>query len=195
MTSSDKCEGFLLFTAITLTITTSDDWAEVQGDVYIPLDLENTPLEIKTDSKLGSGDDVYVSFHTTRGERAGGLEISFYSTRYWLDYCNSWTNFPSNLPSEVEKIWRITLDKTAGIRLQIHCNGVEVLNVLMSDNTCSYSDWRYYWSKDVENIYFHPSHDTASDYYRTGQTGTWLSSMTICFPLHSIFSYCSYPPK
>ena len=111
-------------------------------------------------------------FYTAQREYAGGVAIDFSSTpQYRLWDCSSYTNFPSNLPSEVDKIWRITLDKTAGIRLKIHCEGVEVLNILMSDNTCSYSDWREYWSRDVEYIYF-TAWDTASHYYRAGQTGT-----------------------
>ena len=116
---------------------------------------------------------MYVEFYTTQGEYAGAVGIYFTSTpQYWLDYCSSFdTNFPSNLPSEVDKIWRISLDRTAGIRLKIHCNGVEVLNILMSDNTCDDSVWRKYWSRDVENIYFYNTGDTASDYYRAVQTG------------------------
>ena len=116
---------------------------------------------------------VYAGLYKTQSKYAAGFEIYFTSTtKYRLEYCNySRTNFPSNLPSEVEKIWRITLDRTAGIRLKIHCNGVEVLNILISDNTCSYSDWRKYWSRDVEKIDFYPSSDTASDYYRAGMTG------------------------
>ena len=146
----------------------ADDWTAVN---HITLDLENTPLEIRTNSTLGSGDKVSVWFSTTQRESAGGVHIYFSSTpQYYINYCSSSrTNFPSNLSSEVDKIWRITLDKTAGIRLQINCNGVEVVNVLMSDNTCMNSRWRNFWSGDVY-IYFAPL-DTASDYYRAGKQG------------------------
>ena len=159
-----------------LSTTTSDDWTAVQrGTIDIPLDLENTPLELRTNSTLGIKDKVVVMFCTTQIEGAGGLQIYFTSTtQYFITYCSSSrTNFPSNLPSEVDKIWRITLDKTAGIRLQIHCNGVEVVNILLSDNTCSSSRWGKNWSRDVEIIYFFP-YDTASDYYRAVQTGTCI---------------------
>ena len=151
--------------------TTSDDWTAVQHDVEIPLDLENIPLEIRTNSTLESGHKVVVRLYTTQRERAGAVEILFSSTpQYYLFYCTYRTNFTSNLPSEVDKIWRITLDKTAGIRVKIHCNGVEVLNFLLSDNTCGRSSLREYWSRDVEYIHFIGS-DTASDYYRAGQIG------------------------
>ena len=53
----------------------------------------------------------------------------------------------------------------------IHCNGVEVVNILMSDNTCGYSWWRELWSRDVEFIEFDSYYDSASDYYRAGRTG------------------------
>ena len=111
-------------------------------------------------------------FSTTQSEHAGGVGIYFTSTpQYYLSWCSySRTNFPSNLPSEVDNIWRITLDKTAGIRVKIHCNGVEVVNILLSDNTCSYSYWRKHWSRDVEKMYFSVS-DTASDYYKAGKQG------------------------
>ena len=157
----------------TLSTTTSDGWTAVQRGINIPLDLETTPLEIKTNSTLGSKDKVFVWFFTTQREEAGAVGISFSSTpKYYLTYCSTYrTNFPSNLPGEVDKIWRITLDKTAGIRVKIHCNGVEVLNVLISDNTCSYSNWRKYWSRDVEYIFFESSWDSVSDYYRVGKPG------------------------
>ena len=161
-----------LMSLTTLSTTTSDGWTAVQLGSYIPLDLETTPLEIKTDSTLGSGDRVYVLFYTTQEEPVGGVLIDFSSTRqYRLWDCNYYyTNFPSNLPSKVNKIWRITLDKTAGIRLKIHCDGVEVVNILLSYNTCNNSLWRKYWSRDVEYIHF-SVYDTASDYYRAGEIG------------------------
>ena len=134
--------------------------------VKLAIDLETTPLEIKTNSELGSRDRVSVDFYSSQGTRRGGVGIYLDSTpQYYLPYCISWTNFPSYLPSAVDKVWRISLTRTAGIRLQIHCNNVEVLNFLMSDKTCIYSYWSKYWTRDVEMIRF-SEHDTASDYYR-----------------------------
>ena len=98
---------------------------------------------------------------------AGGVTLHFTSPpQYELKYCiYSRSNFPTDLPTEVEKVWRISLTKTSGIRLVIHCNEVEVLNILMSYSTCSDSSWNNYWDRDVEKIRF-DSLDSASDYYR-----------------------------
>ena len=139
---------------------------------HITLDLENTPLEIRTNSTIGSGDKVVVRLYTTQREYAGAVWIYFTPTpQCYLSDCSYRTNFHSNLSSEVDKIWRITLDRSAGmIRLLIHCNGVEVVNILMSDDTCSGSRWRNIWSRDVEYIDF-SGYDTASDYYRAAKLG------------------------
>ena len=148
--------------------TTSGNWTAV----FPYIDLETIPLEIKTDSTIGSGDEVWVEF-TSDNSYVGEFGIYFSSTpQYYISFCMSYTDFPVSLPSDVEKVWRITLNRNSGIRLLIHCNNVEVLNILMSDNTCySYSSWSTYWNRNVERIWFHHS-DTASDYYRAGQSGT-----------------------
>ena len=140
----------------------------MQRLVRIEWDLELTPLVIRTNSVLGSYtyDQVAVYFYSAEGESAGGVSLHFTSTlQYWLSWCKSWTNFPVTPPSATDKVWQITLTRTAGVRLVIHCNDVEVLNTLLSEATCSYSWWSTTWNKDVTKIMFDSS-DTASDYYR-----------------------------
>ena len=135
----------------------------MQRDVRIEWDLESTPLEIRTNSVLGSGDQVWVFFYSAEG-LAGGVHLHFTSTlNYWLSYCTtSYTNLPVTPPSANEKVWRITITRTAGVRVVIHCNEVEVLNTLVSEATCD--TWSTGWNKDVTKIEFSSS-DTASDYY------------------------------
>ena len=151
--------------------TTSGNWTAVWPEI----DLETTPLEIKTNSTIGSGDLVYVDFYTSGGDEVGGVRISFTSTPvYFIRYCmSSYTSFPGNLPTDVEKVWRITLNRNSGIRLLIHCNNVEVLNFFMSYYSCYYWSESYsdYWSRNVGKIQFHYYYDTASDHYRAGQPG------------------------
>ena len=142
-------------------------WIAVQRDVKIDFNLEEHSLAIKSDSTMGSNDIVDVEFYTSQGDEVGALALYFSSTPvYYIWPCSSdWTNFPTNLPPGKDKVWRVTSTRTSGIRLVIHCNEVEVLNILMSDSTCSDSDWSTYWSREVAKIEF-SSYDTASDYYQ-----------------------------
>ena len=133
----------------------------------VDFDLESTPLYVKTDSVTGSGDELRVKLfdYTGEGLAAGGVFLIFSSPpTYSLWYCLTGANFPNDLPSTTDKVWRITLTRHSGIRLVIHCNDVSVLNLLLSDSECSNSGWYTYWSKDVEKIEFSLD-DTASDFY------------------------------
>ena len=149
----------------------STGWTQVRRGVDIDADLENSPLQIKTDSSLGSDETVHVWFYSSDDYNyryaAGGVILHFTSTpKYQLGWCTyNTTNFSTALPNETDKVWRISLTRTSGIRLVIHCNEVEVLNILMSDSTCNEEGWSEYWSRDVETIRF-KNIDTASDYYR-----------------------------
>ena len=150
-------------------------------------DLETSILEIRTDASLGSDKKLEVEFFRYYSSSAG-VTLHFTSTpQYELKNCiNSRTDFPTDLPAEKEKVWRITLTKTSGIRLVIQCNEVEVLNILLSDTTCSYSSWNYYWRRDVDKIRF-DSWDTASNYYRLRGKGTAYRGTS--FKLSSVDKY------
>ena len=140
----------------------------MQRDVFIEWDLESTPLEVRTDNVLESNEEVYVTFFPASKTYAGRVQLLTSTLQYHLHMCTkTWTNLPVTPPSVADKVWRITLTKTAGVRLVIHCNGVEVLNILISQATCSYSGWSTYWNRDVKKIQFYSS-DRASDYYRAG---------------------------
>ena len=130
----------------------------------IPHDLEKTPLQIKTDSAAGSKERVIVDLYTAGGDRAGQFQLYFLSTpQYNLHWCSSsWTHLHSRPPSEVNKVWVIT--KLPGPRIKLLCNGVKVLDITISDDTCSNSDWSTYWRRQVKQIRFHPQ-DSASDEY------------------------------
>ena len=148
--------------------------------MWINFNPEQYSLEIKTDSTLGSNDKVLVDLYTSQGDLVGVLDLYFYSTlQYFIEPC-SWdiTNFPTNLlPPDNDNVWRVTLTRTSGIRLVVHCNEVEVLNILMSDSTCDEPEWSFSWSGEVAKIKFH-SGDTASDYYQT-QPGSCVFSKYI----------------
>ena len=136
----------------------------------INFDLENSPLQIKTNSVVGSKERVHVWFYSG-SSWVGGVYLRFTSPpKYEISSCTSLTNFPTDLPSETDKVWTITLSRVSGeIRVVIHCNSKKVLNVVLSDTTCSDSRWSENWSRDVDKIRFLSSYDTASDYYRQGK--------------------------
>ena len=148
----------------------SGNWIVVRPD----FNLETTPLEIRTNSELESRNMVRLflyaeSYLNGADPTAAGLNIYFDSTlKYYLHYCSGRTrrDFPTSVPTKREKVWRITKTRSSdGIRLQIHCNDVEVLNVLLSDTTCEDSRWRMYWNRKVERMNFNWD-DAATDYYR-----------------------------
>ena len=148
----------------------------MQIDTKINYDLENSPLQIKTNCMMGDDDRLRVHFLTAEGANAGGFDFKFESfAKYWLNGCSSsWINPPDNLPVsfsfDPDKVWTIALRKsssTGETHIVVLSNNDEVVNVVMSDSTCDVSDWATFWSKDVEKILFH-SDDTASDYYRPG---------------------------
>ena len=116
-----------------------------------------------------------MRFYDAQRSDAGGVYFSFTSPpQYGFLWCTTsgtkanLPSFPTDLPSDTDKVWTISLSRTGEIRVLITCNDKEVLNVVLSDATCARSHWRNHWDKDVEKIKFHPS-DTASDYYRPGK--------------------------
>ena len=141
-------------------------WRAVQRDVMINYDLEKSPLEIKMDGDK----DLDVTFYSASRLPAGGVWIRFYIyPDYAIYQCKSYslTRLPSNLPSNSTKLWRITLTRDPTVRLQLHCNGVNMADILMSNSTCSYINYSKYWSREVAKIKFSAT-DTASDFYRPG---------------------------
>jgi hypothetical protein len=110
---------------------------------------------------------------------AGGFGIHFGSKlKYQILWCtkkfSDGNEFPTstNLPSRKDMVWRISLNKSSGTRLIVHCNGVEVLNVLLSSSVCTgYRNWKDLWNKKATMIYFSSVDDTASDYYRNPHQG------------------------
>ena len=139
--------------------------------MLIDFDLENTPLEIKTNSTIGSNEKIDVELYTAQEKLVGYLIIGFGqpASQYHIYRCIPLgANFSRTLPSVTDKIWRITLARTLTPRIVIHCNEVEVLNFTLSNSTCEKTKlhWSYNWNRiPVAKIKFY-RHDTASDSYR-----------------------------
>eukprot|EP00116_Pleurobrachia_bachei_P003169 sb/3463431/ len=182
----DVVEEIKFYDADTASDFYKADWTGVEGGTDIPWDLEGTPLQIKTNSTLGSNEEISVEMYKTGGIIFSHVDVRFTSPmQYYMAYCSDWTDLPVQPPVEVNKIWTITKTETA---LIITCNGVEVLNLLFADS--SISDCVPKLGGDVvEEIAFR-SGDTASDFYRAetiecpaftveGSTkGNWTTSPT-----------------
>ena len=143
-------------------------WTSVTRDVYIDYDLEEHPLQIKTNSAAGTQEKVYVQFYTAEEEYISDIRLYFAATpQYLIGFCSYYSNFPVDLPTALVKIWTITRTATT---LVIACNDVEVVNYVYSDS--SDSNCVPYHNRDVDRIFFY-EHDTASDEYRQEPTGAW----------------------
>ena len=144
-------------------------------NVKINFNLENYPLQIKTDSEVGSDEEVRVMFYDSQEGLIGGIYLFFKSTpQYFIGYCSSsYVDIP-NLPSVIEKVWTITFTRTSDVvTLVVHCNEVEVFNVVISDTICKLDYATTFWSrKPASKILFLSDGgtiDTASDFYRQGK--------------------------
>ena len=134
----------------------------------IGFNLEQFSLNIKTDSTPESNAKVEVYFYNRQGQNVGELALDFHSPpKYYIRGCTSGSTY---FPTATEKVWRVTLTRTSGIRqLVVHCNEVEVLNTLTLDVACVQGIWSTYWS-GVTGIQFTYS-DTASDFYKHVKPG------------------------
>ena len=82
----------------------------------IPFHLESTPLQVKTDSTTGSGEQISMYINSADGVSIGRVLVRFASPfQYYIHLCtgNGWTDLPVQPPEEVDKIW--TFQKTASI--------------------------------------------------------------------------------
>eukprot|EP00116_Pleurobrachia_bachei_P005439 sb/3465701/ len=142
-------QAVLCGTAVVLTVIGDcfSDWTAVEREVKIPWDLEATPLQIKTDSTLGSGDMIRVKVYDKDSNYITSAGVVFSSTmKYGISHCtNNWADLPVQSPVEVDKIW--TFSKTRPPSSSY---------VIM---------WRW-GESDVEEIRFKDVTDTASDFYR-----------------------------
>ena len=100
------------------------------------------------------------------------LQIRFFQIsgppKYLVNTCiPSESDFPTKPSAAAEKVWKLTYSRSSDTRLKIHCNGEEVLNLLINAQTCyAFSSWNNFWARTVDRIRFETA-DTASDQYRS----------------------------
>ena len=127
-------------------------------------DMDTTPLQIKTDSAVGSQEQLhFASSLADEGLSWKVIVKVLFSDpiQYKLSWCNEFSNFSVDLPAEQNKIWTITETATT---VKIACNEVEVMTYTFSYSTMN--DCVKRWATDSAVIRFGGSHDTASDEFR-----------------------------
>ena len=145
----------------------------------IQYDLHNNPLQILTDSVVGSEDLIRVGFFS-EDSLGGSVLVKFTDPpQYAIGWCihPDWVTF-TNMPVEDTRVWTITKTATS---LALVCNGVEIFNYLFSESAKSNCVPK--WSGDMVTIEFMSDIsrvDTASDKYRAKPTGNSLQLLT-CF--------------
>ena len=141
----------------------------MKNKLKIDYDLENSSLQIKTNSEVGSDEELRVKYFNNEGGKAGGITLFLTSNpTYSLWFCSSGNEFLTELPTETDKIWTLSLTRTPSVKLVIHCNDKEVVKVVLSDTTCDDTSWSSIWIREVVKIEF-TKMNTAADFYRSGE--------------------------
>jgi len=170
---------YRLIESLQIPFATSEWIATGERNVDIVYEIETNPLQILTDSVVGSEDLIRVGFFSEDGS-GGAVFVKFTDPpQYAIGWCihPDWVTF-TNMPVEDTRVWTITKTATS---LALVCNGVEIFNYLFSESTNSACVTR--WSGDMVTIRFMSSDnvvDTASDKYRAKPTGNFLQLLT-CF--------------
>ena len=128
---------------------------------------------------------MYVVFNDKNWNYAGCVLIEFYEQiKYSLRDCTPYIPFYT-LPIERQKTWIIRYDYTKG-SVVIHCNEIEVVNVLLSSE-CTQPKWREIWEKETTKIKFTIT-DSASDRYCfSSNPGKQNGEFWEVLPIHDVF--------
>ena len=147
-----------------------NDWSAVgEKGRKIAFDLTITPLQIKTESEIGSGGKILVDFDDEDDFTTPvWIKVVLTSTpTYTICYCEP-NNLELDLPtitSDVDKIWTFKKD---GSILKLLCNEHEVNSFDTSKSEIT--NCKEYWNKDLKYIRF-DTEDTASFLFRGFRDG------------------------
>ena len=148
----------------------------MEQGVTVDHDLEKIPLEVKTHSE--TDEEVNINLYDSEGSGPTlvlRIKAAADNSRFLIGSCTKPTKYSSELPAGKDKIWRIT--KLPGPLVQVHCNGVMVVDFLISDPNCDKSGWEK-WFNDVVRIQFDWHWDSASNFYRPFQ-GDYLCNWVL----------------
>ena len=132
-------------------------WIKPERTTSDLMNMKVAPLQIKTDSSIGSGDVIDVQFTDMGVYPSGGVEITF-SDPMTVQFkrCTETPITLTNVPAGDERVWNVY--RVFG-RVKIECNDVTVANVKLS--SCTHAE-RWVYDRSVDKVIFSAS-DTASD--------------------------------
>ena len=147
------------------------DWtASGERNQDINFNIRSTPLQIHTDSDIGSGDRMWTRFFDPDGG-GRGIFLPLYSSPYYdIGFCQDDIEIPlDKLGTNKNRIWTIELDSS---RVKLSCNGIQIFDYdpQLSDS----QECREKWSLGASILKFGKNtweEDTASDFYREYITG------------------------
>ena len=144
----------------------SSDWTAVTKSQNIDFDLETTPLQIQTDSMVGSGDLLWVRFNPLNSDIGPGIEIRFHdSPSYHIGFCSLDSTVFTIPSTENTKVWTFRKSATT---IQLLCDTKQIFKLNFADS--SSQDCKNKWSLDTAYIKFQ-STDKASDSFRQRPKG------------------------
>ena len=127
-------------------------------NAIIDISLDVTPVQVQTDSAVGSGDILWVRFVEHSTDNGPGVQIIFSDPpTYSLGYCAH--NYEFTMPAGPERVWKIS--KEDG-RIKLVSNGDVIFDIDYSTSTNDLC--KYYWSLDFGQMKFQGG-DTASVSY------------------------------
>ena len=152
----------------------SQDWAEVERETFVTVNLESTPLQIKCNTAVDN--QVVVSLYSADNRVTGAFALHFSTPQqYHLGYCSGpRRTLPQQLPYNKDDM-ALTIVKKPGPILEVYrtvnSDNTLVIRAVLSDSFCDNTqfNWRNYWiGASVNKIKF-SGHDTASMLYKKGK--------------------------
>jgi len=157
----------ILTVAFLNTVTSEIQWKEVGTNVVmsqaasaIPHSFERTAVQFKTDKVVIKTEELELTFFSgeKRDSKLGGISVRFNTDQtltYKIADCQTaYNKFPENMPTEVEKLWSIIVTTGAQPSFKVQVNGVEVINLLLTDDTCTMESWRDSWTGEITHLGF-----------------------------------------
>ena len=144
-------------------------------------------VKIKTKSVDNKSKVIQMAYLSRAdGKENGEIYLDFGINQVWIVYCQpKRVDLSQNTPIDAEKVWNIV--RTAEPRIVVYCNGVEVFNYLLSDETCPYtwSKWSDAWmGTDIVGVKFDPIDRTYIAGYMIGKSQCWQARPS---PLHPLY--------